>query len=395
MGMNEFDLIARLVETVAEARRERSSAGPVEIAVPSGDDAAVTVPKGATATSVDSLVDGVHFRRETAPLRSVGRKALAVALSDLAAMGAVPGEAYVQLGVPDDLDQAGCLELGEGLAQVAAEHDVAVLGGDVTRAPVLWVAITVVGHADSAEQLVRRAGAAPGQLLCVTGELGGAAAGLLLLDRPELADVVGAEVADGLRGRQLEPRPRIAAGRALAAIGASAMIDLSDGLGGDANQLAAASGVRLSIELEAPAAASGRRARWRPPRESTPYDLAAGRGEDYELLVALPAERAQRAIAEVAAGGSALTQIGAVDEGTGRRAAGRRRLRARAGRLRSASVVSSGSVAVASQGRPDAPSREIRDERPAAEAGQLQLEQHLPRHGIRVHAVLADRELLL
>ena len=190
--MGEFDLIARLVETVADARPDRTTEWGARIVVASGDDAAVTVPKGATATSVDSLVEGIHFRRRTAPLGSVGRKALAAALSDLAAMGAAPGEAYVQLGVPDDLDEAGCLELGEGLAQVAAEHDVAVLGGDVTRAPTLWVAITVVGHAGSADELVRRAGASPGDVLAVTGELGGAAAGHLLLDRPELGDAVGA-----------------------------------------------------------------------------------------------------------------------------------------------------------------------------------------------------------
>jgi thiamine-monophosphate kinase len=316
MGMNEFELIARLADTVAAARRERSSAWSARIAVPSGDDAAVTVPKGATATSVDSLVDGVHFRRQTAPLGSVGRKALAVALSDLAAMGAAPGEAYVQLGIPDDLDQAGCLELGQGLAELAAEHDVAVLGGDLTRAPVLWIAITVVGHADSAEQLVRRSGARPGEVLAVTGELGGAAAGLLILERPELADAVGAKIADGLRRRQVEPRPRIAAGRALAASGASAMIDLSDGLGGDARHLAAASGTRLVIELERLplqagvgelAAAAG----------VDGDDLAAGRGEDYELLVALPPERAEGASAEVAATGSRLTPIGAVEDGEG------------------------------------------------------------------------------
>ena len=314
--MNEFDLIARLVEMVDDARRRRSPTRPAEVVIPSGDDAAVTVPKGATATSVDSLVDGVHFRRRTAPLRSVGRKALAVALSDLAAMGAVPGEAYVQLGVPDDLDQAGCLELGEGLAEVAAEHDVAVLGGDVTRAPVLWVAITVVGHADSAEQLVRRGGAVPGDLLAVTGELGGAAAGLLLLDRPELASLVEAEVADDLRRRQLEPRPRVAAGRALAAAGASGMIDLSDGLGGDAGHLAAASDVRLAIELERLPLQAGVR-ELAAATGVDAHDLATGRGEDYELLAALPAERAERASAEVAAAGSTLTPIGVVEEGEG------------------------------------------------------------------------------
>ena len=316
MGVNEFDLIARLVETVADARRGRTSEWGTRIAVASGDDAAVTVPKGATATSVDSLVEGVHFRRHTAPLASVGRKALAAALSDLAAMGAAPGEAYVQLGVPEDVDEADCLELGEGLAQVAAEHDVAVLGGDVTRAPVLWLAITVVGHADSADQLVRRAGAAPNHVLAVTGELGGAAAGLLLLDRPELAQTVGGEVAEALRRRQLDPSPRLAAGRALAAAGASAMIDLSDGLGGDAGHVATASSVRLVIELDRlplqagvgeVAAAAGVDA----------DGLATARGEDYELLVALPPERADRASAEVAATGSTLTLIGAVEQGQG------------------------------------------------------------------------------
>ena len=347
MGMSrigEFDLIARLVETVADARRDGASEWGARIAVASGDDAAVTVPTGATATSVDSLVEGVHFRRQTAPLGSVGRKALAAALSDLAAMGAAPGEAYVQLGVPDDLDEAGCLELGEGLAQVAAEHDVAVLGGDVTRAPALWLAITVVGHAGSADELVRRAGASPGDVLAVTGELGGAAAGLLVLDRPELADaVVGGRSPMRLRRRQLEPRPRLGAGRALAAAGASAMIDLSDGLGGDAGHLAAASGVRLVIELERlpvqagvgeVAAAAGVDA----------DDLATGRGEDYELLVTLPPERVDEASAGVAATGSALTPIGAVERGEGvalRAPDGSER---RAGRLRSAAALNGGSA---------------------------------------------------
>ncbi len=314
-GIGEFELIARLVESVEAARRERSVSWGPQVHLGSGDDAAITVPSGATATSVDAMVEGVHFRRDTAPLASIGRKALATALSDLAAMGAAPGEAYVQLGVPDDLDEAGCAELAAGLAAVAAEHSVAVLGGDVTRAPSLTLALTVVGHAASPGELVTRSGAHPGDVLAVTGELGGAAAGLLLLQRPELGDGVDEGVAERLRARQLEPEPRLEAGRALASCGATAMTDVSDGLGGDALHLAEASGVELAVELErvplqegvaAVAEAAG----------VDPHELAVGRGEDYELLVTLPQERVDGALHAVRATGCALTRIGAAREGT-------------------------------------------------------------------------------
>ena len=317
METGEFDLIARLVEMAARAREgagvERSP-GAAEIPLGSGDDAAVTVPAGATATTVDALIEGIHFRRESFPLRSIGAKAMASALSDLAAMGAAPGEAYVQLGIPDGLDEAACLELGEGLARVAAEHGVEVVGGDVSRAPVLIVAMTAVGHAASADGLVTRSGAGRGDVVAVTGELGGAAAGLLLLEHPELADALDPAVAERLRRRQLEPTARIAAGRGLAEHGATAMIDLSDGLGGDAGHVAAASEAGIAIDLrrlplqegvEAVAAAAGR----------DPLDLAIAGGEDYELLATLPAKRLDAA--REAVGGVRLTEIGAVDEGDG------------------------------------------------------------------------------
>jgi thiamine-monophosphate kinase len=314
--MNEFDLIARLVEEVAKARGGQPPQTHARIVVASGDDAAITEPRGVTATSVDSLVEGVHFRLQSAPPRSVGRKALAAALSDLAAMGAAPGEAYVQLGLPKELGEAQCLELAKGLAEVAAEEDVAVLGGDLVRSPVLWIAVTVVGHCESADRLVRRGGARPGDVLAVTDELGGAAAGLILLDRPELAGAVRPEMADALRRRQLEASPRMAAGCALARAGASAMIDVSDGLGGDAGHLAAASGVRLTMELERVPVQEGV-AEVAAAAGLDPYDIAAGGGEDYELLVALPPERAAEAQARVRATGMALTPIGTVQRGEG------------------------------------------------------------------------------
>ena len=321
MALSEFELIARLralFERASDGARAAEAAGPppARVVIGSGDDAAVTVPGAATVTSVDSVVEGVHFRRGIAPYRSVGRKALGTALSDLAAMGASPGEAYVQLALPEDLEAEVCLELGEGVAAAAAEHGVRVVGGDVTRAPVLWVATTVVGHAPSADILVRRSGAEPGDLLVVTGELGGAAAGLLLLDRPELADALPAGVADALRRRQLEPTPRLAAGGALAGAGAKAMIDVSDGLGRDAGHLAEASGVGLAIELARLPLQEGVEEVSRAAGVDV-HDLATARGEDYELLVAVPSERLRQATDAVAEGGTRLTPVGSVREGQG------------------------------------------------------------------------------
>jgi thiamine-monophosphate kinase len=287
------------------------------VVVGSGDDAAVTVPRGgATVTSVDALIEGVHFRRSTFPPRAIGRKALASALSDLAAMGASPGEAYVQLGLPQDLDQADCLDVAEGLAAVAAEHAVAVTGGDVSRAPCLLLAVTVVGYVAAPNDAVTRAGARPGDTVVVTGELGGAAAGLLLLERPELGERVPAELAEPLKSRQLDPRPRLAAGRALAGAGATAMIDLSDGIGGDAGHLAGASGARLAIELERLPLQAGL-AELAAEAGVDAFDLALSGGEDYELLATVPPARLADATTGVAATGVQLGVIGRVEPGRG------------------------------------------------------------------------------
>ena len=291
------------------------------MAVPSGDDAAVTIPAGATVTSVDLAVDGVHFRRATAPPAAIGHKALAAALSDLAAMGASPGEAYVQLGLPEDITEEQALELADGMGELAAEHGVRILGGDISRSPVLLLAVTVVGHAAQPQDLVRRAGARAGDGVFVTGALGGAAAGLLLLERPELRDGLDPDLAAAAVERQLRPRPRIAAGRALAEGGATAMIDLSDGLAGDAGHVARAGSVRLELDAArlplAPGVAEVARA-----AGVDAAALAAAGGEDYELLACLAPEAAEAAARALAAAGVPLTRVGNVAGGAGVRLRG-------------------------------------------------------------------------
>jgi thiamine-monophosphate kinase len=305
--MGEFELLAKL--------RERLPQAGSRVELGSGDDAAITVPGGATATSVDAIVEGVHFRRGEAGLETIGRKALASALSDLAAMGAEAGEAYVVLGAPADLSEGDLLALLDGMLELAAATGTTLAGGDLTRAPALTLAVTVVGHAASASTLVSRGGARPGDAIVLTGEIGGAAAGRLLLDDPKLASAVPTTIAERLRAMQLDPSPRLRSGRALAEAGARAMIDLSDGLAADAAHVAATSGVALAIEAGSLPLAEGTR-EIAAAADLDPLQLAASGGEDYELLATLPADAVEQASAGVgAAGETTLTAIGEVAKG--------------------------------------------------------------------------------
>ncbi len=281
-----------------------------------GDDAAVVrTPDGVSVTSVDAVVDGVHFERGLFANDEIGYKAVAGGVSDLAAMGASPGEVYVAMGLPDDVDATAFDELRDGVVAATEDFGALLAGGDLTASPVLWISVTAVGYASGDRRPVGRDGARPGDLVVVTGSLGGAAAALLAMRQ----DIAGLDdgVRDRLRQRQTRPQPRLAAGQALAAIGATAMIDVSDGIAKDADEIAAASGVAIDIRLDAlpiepgvaeVAAATGTDV-WR---------LVAGCGEDYELLATLPPAAAQpNALADITDGQPTI--VGVVREGTGLR----------------------------------------------------------------------------
>lgn len=276
--MREFELIAELPEVLGH--------GDPRVVRWIGDDAAVVRARGYAVTSVDTMVDGVHFRVGELSAAEIGHRALAGALSDLAAMGATPGEAYLALGLPAGSGLAETDALLGAAQTLAAGHGVTIAGGDITRAPVLTISFTVVGWAADPGELVGRDGARPGDLVGVTGTLGGSGAGLALLEgRARLAD--GDPAAAALHERYARPQPRLAEGRALAAAGATAMVDLSDGLAADAGHLARASGVTLELELASLPLAPGLR-EVAVQLGADPGAFAAQAGEDYELCICAP-----------------------------------------------------------------------------------------------------------
>ncbi len=280
-----------------------------------GDDAAVVRSHGYSVTSVDAMVDGVHFRREQLAPQDIGHRALAGALSDIAAMGAHTGEAYLMLGIPAGVPGEFVLALVAGASRLASESGVVIVGGDVTRAQSLTVSFMVVGWAEDPGELVGRDGAMPGDLVGVTGTLGAAGAGLAVLEGRAGKDLPSA-LRDELVHSYARPVPRLGEGRVLAGLGARAMIDLSDGIASDASHLGHRSGVAIELSLSAlplaPGVAEVSRELGVDPRA-----LAATAGEDYELCFCVPpsARRTLEAALARESSGVGVTFVGSATEG--------------------------------------------------------------------------------
>ena len=295
--LGEFGLIDRIAANVGNA------AGVI---TGIGDDAAVTAltPGMQLLTSTDMLLEGVHFRRDWHDPFRLGRKSLAVSISDIAAMGGIPRWALLSLAIPADCSLLVLDDFTSGFLAMAAEHDVTLIGGDTCASQSsLIISVTIMAE-QKPDLIVRRSGAHTGDEIWVTGALGDAALALSILERdfdyvqqPDSAiktssSMSGVKGNDYLLSRLLDPTPRTMSGRMLAESGmATAMIDISDGLLADLGHIAGLSGVGGTLHLDALPISSHFQATVRC-LPAFPYQLVLAGGEDYELcFTAHPANR--------------------------------------------------------------------------------------------------------
>jgi thiamine-monophosphate kinase len=255
-----------------------------------GDDAALVEPSAHLGVlTADLLVEDVHFRRATIAPRDLGYKAMAVNVSDVAAMGGSPRFALVSLALPPDIEASWVVDVYGGLREAGDESAVAIVGGDLSRGPAVVVSVAVAGEVSSG-WAITRAGAHPGDRIVVTGSLGAAAGGLMLSESAErrAVRIAGTTWGRGLLGAYFRPVARVGEGQTLAQAGAHAMMDLSDGLALDLSRLCRESEVGAVVHLADVPTAPGLHELAAAGFRVDPGALALFGGEDYELLAALP-----------------------------------------------------------------------------------------------------------
>jgi len=323
-NLGEFGLISRIA---AAAFTHESVITGI------GDDAAVTVlsPGMQLLTSTDMLLEDVHFRRAWHDPYRLGRKSLAVSISDIAAMGGIPRWALLSLAIPFKLPLDFIDEFMRGFLAMASENQVFLIGGDTCSSRSgLTVSVTIMGE-QYPDRIVRRSGAMPDDDIWVTGTLGDAALGLKLVEQggsgatqppdtvlPPLCSPSGARESDqSFVGRLLDPVPRVSAALALAEAGlATAMVDVSDGILGDYGHIAAQSGVGGCIRLDDLPLSDDFRSQT-ASLPAVPYQLALSGGEDYELCFTADSSNREKIVDCLKKCGIAVTRIGIVTRFSG------------------------------------------------------------------------------
>jgi len=272
--LGEFKLIELLSKIVPKGETDP------QIVVGIGDDAAAWRANGFTLlATTDTLVQGVHFTAEST-WREIGWKAVAINLSDIATMGGTPKYALVSLSLPGDTELDEVTQLYQGIAEIARQFQIAIVGGNISSAPLVVITITVIGKAQT-EGILTRSAALPGDLIAVTGYLGSSAAGLRILAYHLQFDP---ETVAFLRKAHLQPEPRVSEGQLLVRKGVRAAIDISDGLMSDLQHICQASKVGAIIKIDQLPIHPTVRATF--PQDS--LNLALAGGEDYELLFTAP-----------------------------------------------------------------------------------------------------------
>lgn len=309
MELSEDELVAAISRVIATE--------DPSVVVGPGDDAAVLARGGGElVVTADLLIEDVHFERASISPHDLGAKAIAVNVSDIAAMGGSPRYALASVALAADLDEGWAIELAGGMREACLEYAVSLVGGDTNRGDRIVVAVTVAGEV-APGHAVTRSGARPGDAIVVTGTLGAAAGGLALSRSPStIATVLEQPDGRSLLEALQRPTARVGEGQTLAASGATAMMDLSDGLAKDLVRLCAASSVGARVYLidvpVAPALAEAADA-----LDVDALALAFGGGEDYELLATLPVDRVDETAATMRErSGIGLTRIGEIVEGS-------------------------------------------------------------------------------
>ena len=301
--LGEFGLIERLNGMVTRGRRgpDNGAAHGFRLLVDTGDDTAAWVAAPATELfTTDTVVEGIHFTRETTPWRDLGWKSLASNISDIAAMGGRPLYALITLGLPPETEVAAIEDLYRGMLEIGEEYGVAIIGGDMVGSPVAFITVALTGIRSGHPML--RSTARVGDQVAVTGYVGSSGGGLkLMLEGTEASG----ESAERLREAHRRPWPAVAEGQILSRAGVLAAMDVSDGLADDLSKLCLASGVAARIFAD--------RVTMHPAlREVFPddcLDLALNGGEDYLLLFTAPEGVMREVIPALPDGAGVLGEI--------------------------------------------------------------------------------------